>query len=1032
MNIGEFSIRRKHLMLALMIGILIFGIYSRFALNTQLAPETNPPMVTVVTQYPGAAAQDVVTDVVEPLEDVFGTLDGIQSVRSTSQDNIAIIQLEFAYSLNTDEAAVDAQNAISRVRESLPDTIHEPSVLKFSTADVPILEIGLFSESMTMQDIRYLADDEIAYRLQLVSGVAAVDVFGGNEQEVTVQINPSRMAAYGLSLEQVAGQIRQNNIQLPGGQILHHDKEILIRMDEGYTSLDQLKRTFINLPDGGTIYLQDIADVNTTTGNNTSRYHLDGEEAIALQITKRADDNTIQVIDNVMQELELLDNDYPVLQFEIAKDDSVFTSQMVNNMSVSVMLAILFTVIVILLFIGNISQSLVVSISMPLVFLSTLALMQATGMELDMVTLSALILSIGFVVDAAIVVVENIISHHANGQKAITEAAIDGVNEIVGPSISGATTTVIVLVPLLFIEGFVGEMFRPLSLTLLFAITSSLIIALTIIPMLTVLMNRFQFTGLEKFTDRLSNPFNRLMDCIMNFYLGLMKTVLRNKKKAFLILAVLMIASVAFMAVNGLEMLPLFDSGVTYITIEMEPGTPLAETTAAVEYIEALLKEEQNVASFNTQIGYEQGSSQMGDFGIMGTNQAMTTVTLSTRKERKESIWEFQERIRSEIEKIPDLKRYVVKEQGGTAVTGTSAPLDLRISGSDPEVLDAIADDMLAQITEVPGTTNVYKSIEMDQMEINLVMNEARILELGLNKQQVASGIYTTVEGIQQTSMNVGEITNLDLLVGYGTEDNDTIDRLLDRSLQSPVGVSVPIRELVRVETGFRSGMLTREDAEHTVNINGFTHERAFSHIVRDINRLIDDYPIPAGYSMGMAGEQEALGDSMQDMLFLLALAIIFVYLVLVPQFKSFLHPLTIMMAIPLVLIGIAPALALTNKYISMPVLLGIILLAGTVVNNAILLIDNILFRRQEGVSVDEAVHQAIKARFRPIMMTAFSDVAGMMPLAMQLALGSERFSPLAIAVIGGIIAATFLTTIVVPLIYVSFEESKILKKMRA
>lgn len=1025
MNIGKFSVKSRHLILSFAIAIVIFGLYARATMNTQLAPDTNPPMATVITQYPGASAQDVVTDVVEPMEDEFGKLEGIKNVKSTSQDNIAIIQLEFDYKMNVDEAAIDIQNAISRIRQNLPQNIMEPRVLKFSTADKPVMTISLSSESLSMQDIRRLAEDKIAYDIQLVNGVASVELFGGYNNEVQVRIDKNKLMSYGLSLEQVSSILAQSNIKAPGGKVTHNNRDILIRVEESFQTIDDIKKLMIPLQDGNFIYLQDIADVELSIEKLESLYRFNGEEAIAMLITKRSDDNTIQVINNVQGQLNEMKGKYPFIDFQVAQDDSIFTNQMVSNMTTSVLIAILLTVLVIILFIAKISQSLVVSISMPLVFLSTLGLMKLFDMELDLVTLSALILSIGFVVDGAIVVVENIMSHYNDLDKDIVTAAIDATNEIALPSIAGATTTLIVLVPLIFIKGFVGEMFRPLSMTLIFAIASSVVIALTIIPLLTVLLNKIQLIKVEKMIKAVTDPFNKMMEELLNFYIRTLKIVLNNKAKTYISVVVLMVLSGAFLITNGVEMLPQFDSGVTYISVEMEAGTTLENTIKTIHFIEKILDREENVVNYGTQIGYERGSSQLGDFGIMGTNQGVITVNLNTRKERKESIWEFQERLRKEIAQIPDIKRFVVKEQGGTAVANSSAPIDIRISGSDQEVLYHVALDLEKKITEVEGTTNIYKSFEMDNLQLNIRTNHKRVQELGLNSAAIAKQVYSSIEDIKNTSMNIGEAKNIDISLGYMEKYKETLDHLLDVYVQTPMGVKVPLREIVSIDITERANIITKENLEYTINILGYTHSRAFSHIVKDINDIISNYPLPSGYSVGLTGEQEALSDSMKDMIFLVALAIIFVYLLLVPQFKSFLHPITIMAAIPLVVIGIAPALAISNKYISMPVLLGFILLAGTVVNNAILLIDYILIKRNEGMVIEDAVAAAVTARFRPIMMTALSDVAGMLPLALQLALGSERFSPLAIAVIGGILAATFLTMIIIPLIYVTFEGVK-------
>ena len=1024
MSFGRISVEKKYIILSAMIALLIFGFFSMFTLKTQLSPETNAPTATVITTYPGALAQDVTTDVSKPLEEAFGKLNGILDISSTSQDNMSIIKLTFDYSTDIDQAAVDIQNTVSRIKNELPEGIEESQVLKFSVSDQPIMTIGLSSENINLESLRQLAEDNIMTRLQLVEGVAAVNIFGGHLQEIQVQLDEAKIKSYGISIEQISKTLQMTNIKAPAGSIRFDGKDLKLRVEESIISTAELENIAIPIQTGGSIPLSELGQIDSGIENLQASYRLNGEEGFALLITKKSDFNTVDVTKSISAELEGLRGDYEYIDILIANDDSIFTNQMVGNMASSVLLAILFTMIVILLFITEVSRALVISISMPLVFLSTLGLMKAFGMNLDLVTLSALILSIGFVVDTSIVVVENVNSHFSKG-KTIYDAAIDGTDEIAIPSIAGATTTLIVLFPLLFIKGFVGEMFRPLSMTLIFAISSSLFIALLMIPLLTVILDPFKFKKIGKAISILGTPFNKFMDKLLEQYLVLSRRVFKYKKSTLLILLVLLISSGLFIKNNGMEMLPKFDSGVSYITLEMKPGTPLDETSLTVSILEDYLSEQAEVDSFDSRIGYEKGTMQQGDFGIMGVDQAIITVNLFSRKEREKSIWEFQKELREQIELLPGLNRYVVKEKGGTAVTGSSAPLQVMIKGDEPDVLYHIADQAKSIIEDVDGTTNIFTSYNNSYSQMTVDLSQDRLIELGLTSANVSQQLYGRMEGIASSSILSEAKNTIDINVGYKDKDISDIDFLMNTPIKTPLGIEVPLKEIASVTIENRSNLVERENMSYVVRISGFSEERAFSHIVEDINRSLQKIDLPKGYSIEFTGEQEALTDSIGDMVFLLALAIIFVYLVLVPQFSSFMHPITIMTAIPLIVIGVAPALWFTGKYMSMPVFLGFILLAGTVVNNSILLVDAINGLREEGKGMQESIEEAIRSRYRPIMMTALSDIVGMLPLALQLALGSERFSPLAIAVIGGMLAATLLTIIVIPLIYVILDGFK-------
>lgn len=1022
MNIGKFAIENKYFVLTLIIGIILLGIYSRSTIQLQLSPDTNPPMATVMTRYPGASAQDVAKDIIQPMEEELGQLEGISNIRSTSQDNVAILQLTFNYGVDINGAAIDIQNSLSRIRDRLPSRMEEPRVLKFSTSDKPIITLSLNSESLSMEKIRQLAEDKISYNLQLVEGVGGINIYGGYNSQIQVEVYRDKMESHNISLEQVSKTLSQNNIKAPGGKLVEEDREILLRIEEGFSDIEDIENLQIPTRDGKFIYLKDIANIKLTHEDLESSYRFNGKESIALLISKRKDANTIEVIDNIKERLISLEEEYPFIEFDIAQDDSIFTLDMVENMTTSVFQSIGLTVIFIMLFIAALNQSLVVSISMPLVFLMTLGMMKFSGLKLDLVTLSALILSIGFVVDASIIVVENIVTHHKDKGKDIVNATIDAVSEIALPSIAGALTTLVVLIPLIFIKGFVGAMFKPLSLTLIYAITSSIVVALTIIPLLTVLMYRLKLRKVESLLKLISSPFSKIMDLLLRFYTKILKISLNNKAIVYIILIIAMLSSGKFLISNGIEMLPKFDSGISYVTIEMESGTKLDGTKEVVDRIEKYLLAQENISHYDVQIGFEKDSNMLGDFGLMSTNQAFFTINLNTRKEREETIWEFQERLREHISLIPGIKRFVVKEQGGTATTGSTAPIDISIRGEDQDILYDLATQFESKLSQIPGTTNIYKNFHMDNEQISIRMNHSRIQELGLNNAVISQQILGSVEGIKSSTMDTDEFQNLEILVGYTGDTVHTLEDLMAININTPSGLKVPLRELATLEVEKRANLVTREDYAYTIEILGYTHNRVFSHIISHIQDAIDEFPVPKGYDIQMTGEQEELRKSMKDMAFTLVLAIVFVYLVLIPQFKSFIHPITIMSAIPLIIIGVAPALGITGKYISMPVLLGFVLLAGTVVNNSILLVDHTNNLRKEGLGIDDSLIKAVSGRYRPIMMTALSDIAGMLPLALELALGAERFSPLAIAVIGGMLAATMLTMIVIPVIYATLE----------
>lgn len=1023
MNWPAFSIKHKYTIFALVLAVIIFGLYARNNMKEELFPETAPPLVNVITAYPGASPADVAKNLSQPLEEEFTTIDGAKTIKSSSQNGLSIIKVEFQYGKDVDEAAVDVQNAISRIKKDLPAGIAEPQVMKFSSSNRPVLTVGLSGKGKDLTEIRRLADNEIKDRLQLTQGVAAVDVIGGHKRQINVLLDRSKLASLNIPLEKVAGAIRNTNITDPGGNLIQDENEYTVRFTQETVDPITLADLIIDNRGGKPVYLRDVATIQDGTVENRSAYRLGGQPSIAIQILKKDDANTVEVVDRVKDKLAEIKKDYPDVTFAVAEDDSIFTKQVVDNMSATTRDALILTALIVLLFLVTINESIVVALSMPLSLLCTMGLMLLTGMSFNLITLSALILSVGIVVDDAIVVVENIMRHHHDLGKDIKSAAIDGTNEIMLANMAGTSTIIIVLIPLLFITGFVGRIFGPMAKTLVFAMISSLLVSLTIIPLLTVLLGGKRWARGERVVARVISPFTRAVDKLRDFYVRILGMAMKARFITVLVAVGIFVLSLRLLGIVGMEVLPKIDAGTFFISIQTFPGTSLEKTSEVVGYVEELLAKEKNVISYSTQIGYEPGGHYLGDSGAMGVSQAFISVTLNSRKERQETIWQIEDRLRGEIEKIPNIETFVIKESGGTAKSTTVAPIDIKISGEDSEILNHLAEQVMEKVKAIPGAVNIYKSWSPNTPEINVVVNEEKATRLGLYPANVAKEVFASLEGMKASELQVINEKNADITLRYQEKDRQSVKDLLSVNITSPAGVSIPLRAVAAVETSKGPNVVTAENLQRTINIYGYTMDRPFSHVIKDIQKELDGIEIPEGYSVQIVGENADLKESAGDLGKSLVMAVIGVYLLLVAQFRSFLHPVTIMLTIPMVFIGVAVALMLTGKSVSMSAFLGVILLVGTVVRNGIVLIDYIIKARETGIDRSTAITESVKIRFRPIMMTALSNVAGMFPLAAEWALGSERFSPLATTVIGGILTGTLLTLVLIPVIYSLFDD---------
>ncbi len=1020
----EYVVSRKFTVIALTLAVIIFGLFARSGMPVELFPNTSPPMVNIITAYPGASAVDVASDVTEVIEEEMVTISDVETVRSTSQDGLSVITVEFSYSADGSQGAIDVQNAISRIGSSLPEGMLNPRIVEADVSNKPIMTLALSSDRMDMARVRDIADNSIKPRLQLIDGVAAVDVFGGYETQLMVRLLPDRLRRYNLNPAQVVQALSKNNVSFPGGSIEDDSTRYGIRIDGLLKDAAQVGEVPVARVKGKSVYVRDVAEIETGVKEATGAFRHMGSEAIAIQVIKKEGSNTVEVAGLVREELQRIEKDFTGLDIAIADDDSLFTTQVVDNMTSSIIIALFLTVLIIMLFVLSFHKALAVSVSIPLSYMMTLSLMRLFDMQLDLITLSAIILSIGIVVDNAIVVVENISRHNEVLGKPLARAAVDGAGEIMLSVAAGTATTLIVMVPFIFFEGFVGRVFGPLSKTIIFSIGSSFIVSVSMIPLFLVLTSGINFKKADRWAEGLGRPFTSAMERLKGFYLGILDAALRTPARVLLATLVLLGISGVLLAGTGMELLPKMDTGAFTIWIQVRDGTSLDKTMEIAGQVEGLLKDDGDVLSYYTQVGYEPGATYMGENGTMTVNQALISVKLTSRKERDRTIWEIEQQLREEIALIPHISTFVVKEEGGTVIATARAPLDVKVSGPDSKVLEALAMDIGKEMQRIKGADNIYLSWSGGTERVVLDLDRPRLEGLGLDTATVTNQVFQSMEGVQASVLHRQGADDMEIVVRYPKAQRRTRSQIGSVVISTPAGVSVPLSSIARIRTDRVPGLVTRENLSNTIDVLGFTHGRPLSHVTADIQDVLDDFNLPVGYFAEITGDRAELTRSGRDMALALAIAVISVYLLLMAQFGSMLHPVTIMASIPLVLIGVVTALKISGKVISMPVLLGLILLAGTVVNNAILLLDAIRINRAGGTSLHAAIRGAVESRFRPIMMTALSDVAGMMPLALELALGSERFSPLAVTIIGGILAATFLTLIIIPIVYMLMERA--------
>jgi multidrug efflux pump subunit AcrB len=1014
MSLTETLFRNRHAVWAATLAAALFGVVAYFALPMQLFPDTNPPLVNVITAYPGAGAEDVADELSRPIEDEIASLEGIAKVRSTSQDNLSLVTAEFRYGIDADMAAVDVQDAIARIRGSIPGEIEEPRVLTFSSGDRPIYSLGV--RATDLAHARKIAEDVLAPRLQRIPGVAAVDVFGGSVPAVLVEVQRTKLEAQHVSIDALARALREQNANVPAGRLRTEVTQDMLRVESRSMSLEQLRKVSLPTSGGSRIALGDLAGVRLGALDDDARFAIDGKAAIALQVFKTDEANTVEVVDLLDDAVNELRKEHAGLELIQGEESASFTATVVGNLMDNVFEALGLAAIIIFLFLRKSRTAMVAVVSMPLSYGITFALMKALGVELNMVTLSAIILAVGMVVDASVVVMENIARHHDELGLTPQDAAIRGTDEIRLAVLAGAATTLVVLVPLLFLYGFIGKTFGPLALTLILAFLSSVVVALVLVPVLTVYT--LGDSRLDRIGVLVTRPFTWLMDRLRGGYVGLLRRALRWRFATLLLgLSSAAVGAVGIMRA-GMEVLPKMDGGSFYVALETPPGSSIDGTAQVVGQVEELLRKESEVVLVQSQIGYERGMRSFPAGGVQGPTSGFITVTLTPRTERSEDLWSIEARVRDGIDRIAGIHNVNVRELGNTAKSTTSAPILVRISGPDALVLDGIAGDVEQRLRAVPGIVAPARSWRVDQQRVRVRVDELRAGQLGLSSRQVARILALGSDGQSGGKYYGVEGTPVPIWVRYDRTNQRSPEDLLSYPVQVPGRDPVPLRLLADVDEIRGQGLVTREDFANTIEVSAFHQGKALSFVIADAEDAISDVLLPRGYQVTMTGEKSDMSEAKREIGGALGIAVIAVYLILVAQLRSFLHPISVLAAVPLSLGGVAAALTIAQKPVSMPVLIGLVLLVGIVVNNSIILIDFIRSRREAGDARDDAILGAVDTRFRPIMMTSLSTIVGMIPLAAEWALGAERFSPLAVAVLGGMTAATFLTMIVVPVFY--------------
>ncbi len=1020
MNLTRFSLNKPFTIIALLLLITIMGLVAFFKTPTDLFPNSTPPQVSVITVEPGASAANVADKITKVIEKELNSISGLKRITSTSRDEVSSINAEFYYHKSIGEAVVDVQNAISRISTKLPKDIQSPSIYRITDTTRPLLTIALTpkaSSGKSLLDIRLLAENQIMDALLAVPGVADVDVFGANQPEINIRVRKDALDANKLSIADVIGVMSQYNINQPSGNIYTNNQEFIVRTYAEFKDLLQIQQIPLERRGNGTLHLGDIATVKLTTAEPRSLYHGNGKPAIGINVMRLSSVGTVVTINKIKKYLKTLQRKYPDISMELTTDQSPVIDINVQGMRSSLIQAILLTALIIFIFMADVRAAIVISVSIPMAFFFSLIILWLTPFTLNMVTLSGLIIAVGMVVDAAIVVLENIYRHYREMEVPdAKQAAIAGTKEVTLSISAGMLTTVIVLIPVMFTGGYTQQIMRPLNLMICSTLIASLLAALTIVPLLAAkLLARPKQR--KNALERLFSYSDVGIAYLANIYEKVLTVALRHRFVVLVLSLIILVISMRTVPpLIGKEMMPPMDTGISVISFNTQSDMAISQVEKVIDRVEKIIYKNKNVLQVSTIAGSEPGQTSFGGGGRT-TQSVQITVRMTPRNKREVTIWDVNAKWRQAIAKVAGIRDLMVTEYGATPMSTTRAPLDVIISGPDPQLLSGIADEVIARLTSVPGLIDIRRSWYVDKSEYTIEPNPEHCIIYGTTPGKIASEMQATLKGRTVGRFNLEDYLDIPIRIQYTESDVNNPEKFGSIYIPTSYGF-LPLSTVAEIKKSKVQSYITRERQHNTIDITASNRVYTIGQVATMANKKLEKMQVPAGYKVTVAGSMADMAAGNAKMVKALLIGLVLLYMLLLAMFKSFLHPITIMAAIPLAVAGAMWGLLLFDKPMCKPAMMGIIFLGGTIVNNSILLLDFIVNARAKGMDKHEAIIQSVKLRIRPILMTTASTVIGLMPLILEMAVGLERMSPLGIVAAFGLLSGTVLTLIVIPVVY--------------
>ena len=1028
MAIYKTAIKNPVTTMLVFVAVMIIGLFCFVQLPVDQFPEMDPPYVMVMTTYPGASASEIETNVSKIMENSLTSVDNLKYINSTSKDNVSLVVLELEWGCDITEAVNDVRSFCDMAKNQLPDGCSSPMVFKFSSSTMPICQYSITADE-SYAALDKILNDEVIPQLNKINGIGNLSVSGAPDRYVYVDIDQQKLDAYGISLEQVGQVISANNLNLSSGTVKMEKEQYQMQVRSEFIESSEINDLMVTItPQGQQVFVRDIATVRDTIKDLSLDEKTNGREAARLIVAKQSGSNTVQVCEDVQEELAKIQKQLPTdvkIQEIYNSADNIRNS--INSLEESVLYALLFVVLVVLFFLGKWRATIIISLTIPISLIVAFIYLKLADSSINIISLCSLSIAIGMVVDDAIVVLENITRHIERGE-APREAAIYATNEVWVSVIATTLVLVAVFVPLTMMDGMAGIMFESLGWIVTVVCCTSTVIAITLTPMLCSKLLKARKVRIEngKLIDEEATTktwYDRtvvaFLDKVDAAYAKSLGWCLRHKALTVIALFVFFAASLLpfIMGKVGTDFMAQQDNARLSVTVELQRGTRIEETVKTARQLEErfmLLVPE--IQMISTSAGSNDDDGTGAIFSTTMNNTISMTVRLNKKWERERTIWQIAEVLRQELAQYPEIIEYQANISSGGPGGGNT--VDVEIYGYDFDITNQMAQQIIALTKELPGARDVFSDRDDDRPEIKIIVDKEKASRHGLTSATISSYLRNRVNG-----MAVGFLKEdgdeYDILVRLKEENRNSISDVLDFSIPTPMGQTIKLSEICSVDEYWAPPKIVRKSRQRIVTVKVTPYETSLGELAQAINtQVLPQIDKPAGYSIRLAGSYEDQQESFGKLGMLGALILILVYIVMASQFESFSNPAIIMFTVPFALSGVILALWITGVSLDMIGALGIVLLVGIVVKNGIVLVDYINLMRERGHDLNEAIQISGQSRMRPVLMTAFTTILGMVPMAVSQGEGAEMWRPLGIVVIGGLTVATFLTLYIVPVIY--------------